>query len=116
MSPRRGSLAPRCFNELTDILRRWRSDCYPVLDAIVLGSDVAAVSDDKQRSMVAATEPESGFSNLDGPKPGPCPRAMRRSSSESLRRTVQASKARIHMVRLLLVVDHILLLAVDPAS
>ena len=110
ISPRR--VLPRhARNELTDVLRRRRSAWTPVLAAIVLGCDEVAVPAQKR----------SGCGN--GCNMG------QRLAAQSLgldrehapvvvreTETLAPKPGLEHTVLLLLVVDHILLLAVDPAS
>ena len=111
ISPRR--VLPRhAHNELTDVLRRRRSAWAPVLAAIVLDCDEAAVP----------TQKRSGCGNrrnlgqrLAAQSLGLGPRACADSSVREPE-TLAPKPGSEHTVLLLQVVDHILLLAVDPAS
>ena len=110
ISPRR-VLPSHAYNELTDVLRRGRSAWAPVLAAIVLDCDEVAVS----------TQKRSGCGNggnlgqrlaaqglgLDGE---PTPIVVGEPE------TLAPKPSSEHTVLLSQVVNHILLLAVDPAS
>ena len=110
ISPRR-VLLRHAHNELTDVLRRRRSAWAPVLAAIVLGCDEAAVPTQKRsgcgnrRNLGQRLAAQS--LGLDGE---PAPVVVREPE------TLAPKPGSEHTVLLLLVVDHILLLAVDPAS
>ena len=110
ISPRR-VLLRHAYNELTDILRRRRSAWAPVLAAIVLSCDEVAVPAQKRsgcgngRNLGQRLVAQS--LGLDGE---PAPVVVREPE------TLAPKPGSEHTVLLLQVVDHILLLAVDPAS
>ena len=68
-----------------------------------------------QRRSVAGVATDAIWASASRPKAWALTASLRRSSSESLRRFAPKPGSE-HTVLLLLVVDHILLLAVDPAS
>ena len=104
-------LPRHAHNELTDVLRRRRSAWTPVLAAIVLGCDEVAVPAQKRsgcgngRNMGQRLAAQS--LGLDGE---PAPLVVRETE------TLAPKPGSEHTVLLSQVVDHILLLAVDPAS
>ena len=110
ISPRR--VLPRhAYNELTDVLRRRRSAWTPVLAAIVLGCDEVAVPAQKRSGCGNGRNLGQRLAAQSlGLDREPAPVVVREPE------TLAPKPGSEHTVLLLLVVDHILLLAVDPAS
>ena len=110
ISPRR--VLPRhAHNELTDVLRRRKSAWAPVLAAIVLGCDEVAVPAHKHSGCGNGRNLGQRLAAQSlGLDREPAPVVVREPE------TLAPKPGSEHTVLLLQVVDHILLLAVDPAS
>ena len=110
ISPRR-VLSRHAYNELTDILRRRRSAWAPVLAAIVLSCDEVAVPAQKRSGCGNGRNLGQRLAAQSlGLDREPAPVVVRELE------TLAPKPGSEHTVLLLQVVDHILLLAVDPAS
>ena len=80
----------------------------------LLPSYLAAMRQRYQRRSVAGVATDAIWASASRPKAWALTASLRRSSSESKAETLAPKPGSEHTVLLLLVVDHILLLAVDP--